>query len=170
MKLRSTIILMTTFAVVSDAILIPFYPQFFAARYGVTSPVHAGAYVAFISIVVMLTLPLWARIAKRIDAMHLLVYTQCAAGVLSVASYFAPTVALFWVLSLAMFMCKSSYLLMYPYMMRLEPKESHAHTIGVLSVVVHFGAIAGAVAGGFVMQVWDAHHCIFAMAAGDFVQ
>ncbi|HKR46066.1 MAG TPA: MFS transporter [Paraburkholderia sp.] len=170
MKLRSTIILMTTFAVVSDAILIPFYPQFFAARYGVTSPMHAGAYVAFISIVVMLTLPLWARIAKRLDAMHLLVYTQCAAGVLSVASYFAATVPLFWVLSLAMFMCKSSYLLMYPYMMRLEAKESHAHTIGVLSVVVHFGAIAGAVAGGFVMQVWDAHHCIFAMAAGDFVQ
>ncbi|WP_233888490.1 MFS transporter [Paraburkholderia flagellata] len=170
MKLRSTIILMTTFAVVSDAILIPFYPQFFAARYGVTSPVHAGAYVAFISIVVMLTLPLWARIAKRLDAMHLLIYTQCAAGVLAVASYFAQTVALFWVLSLVMFMCKSSYLLMYPYMMRLEAKESHVHAIGVLSVVVHFGAIAGAVAGGFVMQVWDAHHCIFAMAAGDFVQ
>lgn len=170
MNLRNTIILMTTFAVVSDAILIPFYPQFFAARYGVTSPVHAGAYVACISIVVMLTLPVWARIAKRLDAMHLLVYTQCAAGVLSLASYFAATVPLFWVLSLAMFMCKSSYLLMYPYMMRLEAKEAHAHTIGVLSVVVHFGAIAGAVAGGFVMQVWDAHHCIFAMAAGDFVQ
>ena len=31
MKLRNMIILMTTFAVVSDAILIPFYPQFFAA-------------------------------------------------------------------------------------------------------------------------------------------
>lgn len=170
MKLRNMIILMTTFAVVSDAILIPFYPQFFAARYGVTSPVHAGAYVAFISIVVMLTLPVWARIARRLDAMHLLVYTQCAAGALSMASYWATTLPLFWVLSLAMFMCKSSYLLMYPYMMRLEPKESHAHTIGLLSVVVHFGAIAGAVAGGFVMQVWSAHTCIFAMAAGDFAQ
>ncbi|OLL28563.1 MFS transporter [Burkholderia sp. SRS-W-2-2016] len=170
MTLRNMIILMTTFAVISDAILIPFYPQFFAARYGVTSPVHAGAYVAFISIVVMLTLPVWARVAKRLDAMHLLVYTQFAAGVLSLASYWAPTVPLFWVLSLAMFMCKSSYLLMYPYMMRFEPKESHAHTIGLLSVVVHFGAIAGAVAGGFVMQVWSAHSCIFAMAAGDFAQ
>jgi DHA1 family multidrug resistance protein-like MFS transporter len=170
MKLRNMIILMTACAVISDAILIPFYPQFFAARYGVTSPMHAGAYVAFISIVVMLTLPVWARVAKRLDAMHLLVYTQCAAGVLSVASYWAPSVPLFWVLSLAMFMCKSSYLLMYPYMMRLEAKESHAHTIGVLSVVVHFGAIAGAVAGGFVMQLWDAHACIFAMAAGDFAQ
>jgi len=170
MKLRNMIILMTAFAVISDAVLIPFYPQFFAARYGVTSPVHAGAYVAFISIAVMLTLPVWARVAKQLDAMHLLVYTQFAAGMLSIASYWAPTVSVFWVLSLAMFMCKSSYLLMYPYMMRLEDKSSHAHTIGVLSVVVHFGAIAGAAAGGFVMQVWSAHACIFAMAAGDFAQ
>ncbi|CAB3774500.1 MFS transporter [Paraburkholderia humisilvae] len=170
MKLRSMLILMTICAVISDAVLIPFYPQFFAARYGMTSPVHAGAYVAFISIIVMLTLPAWARIAKRFDAMHLLVYTQCAAGVLSIASYWAPTLPLFWVLSLAMFMCKSSYLLTYPYLMRLEPAESHAHTIGLLSVVVHFGAIAGAAAGGLVMQVWDAQTCIFAMAAGDFAQ
>ncbi len=170
MKLRNMIIMMTAFAVISDAVLIPFYPQFFTARYGVTSPVHAGAYVAFISIAVMLTLPVWARIAKRLDAMHLLVYTQFAAGTLSIASYWAPTVPLFWLLSLAMFMCKSSYLLMYPYMMRSEDKASHAHTIGVLSVVVHFGAIAGAAAGGFVMQVWSAHACIFAMAAGDFAQ
>ncbi|WP_084168733.1 MFS transporter [Paraburkholderia acidipaludis] len=168
--MRYQLILMTTFAVVSDAILIPFYPQFFAARYGVTSPVHAGAYVAFISIVVMLTLPLWARVAKRLDAMHLLVATQCAAGLLSLASYWAPTLPLFWLLSLAMFMCKSSYLLTYPYMMRLEAKETHAHTIGTLSVVVHFGAIAGAAAGGLVMQLWDARSCIFAMAAGDFAQ
>ena len=32
MTLRNTIILMTVFAVISDAILIPFYPQFFASR------------------------------------------------------------------------------------------------------------------------------------------
>lgn len=170
MNLRNTIITMTTFAVISDAVLIPFYPQFFAARYGVASPLHAGAYIACISIVVMLTLPLWARITRRLDAMHLLVYTQCAAGMLAIASYFATTVTMFWVMSLGMFMCKSSYLLMYPYLMRLEPKESHAHTIGVLSVVVHFGAILGAAAGGFVMQVWKAPDCIFAMAAGDFAQ
>ncbi|MGV2290649.1 MFS transporter [Trinickia sp. YCB016] len=168
--MRGAIILMTAFAVISDAILIPFYPQFFAARYQLTNPVHAGAYVAAISIAVMLTLPLWARIAKRLDAMHLLVYTQFAAGVFSVLSYWAPSVPAFWALSLAMFMCKSSYLLMYPYLMRLEEKAAHANTIGLLSVVVHFGAILGAVVGGFVIQTWGADKCIFAMAAGDFVQ
>lgn len=170
MTLRLTIILMTTFAVISDAILIPFYPQFFASRYGLDSPVHVGAYVAAISIAVMCTLPFWARVAKRVEPLHLLVYTQFAAGTFSLLSDWAPDVVTYWVLSMLMFMCKSSYLLMYPYMMRLTPKEQHAATVGILSVVVHFGAIFGAVVGGFVLQTWGPRASIIAMAAGDFFQ
>jgi DHA1 family multidrug resistance protein-like MFS transporter len=170
MNLRFHIITMTVLAVISDAILIPFYPQFFSARYGIDSAVHVGAYVAAISLAVMCTLPIWARVAKRIEPLHLLVYTQCAAGTFSVLSNWAPDIVSFWVLSMLMFMCKSSYLLMYPYMMRLTPKELHASTIGILSVTVHFGAIFGAVVGGFVMQAWGPRACILAMAAGDFFQ
>lgn len=170
MTLRFYIILMTTFAVISDAILIPFYPQFFASRYGLESPVHVGAYVAAISIAVMCTLPIWARVAKRVEPLHLLVYTQFAAGTFSLLSDWAPSVVTYWVLSMLMFMCKSSYLLMYPYMMRLTPKDQHAATVGILSVVVHFGAIFGAVVGGFVLQTWGPRASIVAMAAGDFFQ
>jgi len=170
MTLRNTIILMTVFAVISDAILIPFYPQFFASRYGLDSPVHVGAYVAAISIAVMCTLPFWARVAKRVEPLHLLVYTQCAAGTFSLLSDWAPDVVMYWVLSMLMFMCKSSYLLMYPYMMRLTPKDQHAATVGTLSVVVHFGAIFGAVVGGLVLQTWGPRASIVAMAAGDFFQ
>ena len=170
MTLRLYIILMTAFAVISDAILIPFYPQFFASRYGLDSPVHVGAYVAAISIAVMCTLPLWARVAKRVEPLHLLVYTQFAAGTFSLLSDWAPDVVTYWVLSMLMFMCKSSYLLMYPYMMRLTPKAQHAATVGILSVVVHFGAIFGAVVGGFVLQTWGPRASIVAMAAGDFFQ
>ncbi|WP_104654775.1 MFS transporter [Ralstonia insidiosa] len=170
MTLRNTIILMTVFAVISDAILIPFYPQFFASRYGLDSPVHVGAYVAAISIAVMCTLPLWARVAKRVEPLYLLVYTQFAAGTFSLLSDWAPNVVTYWVLSMLMFMCKSSYLLMYPYMMRLTPKAQHAATVGTLSVVVHFGAIFGAVVGGLVLQTWGPRASIVAMAAGDFFQ
>lgn len=170
MTLRNTIILMTVFAVISDAILIPFYPQFFASRYGLDSPVHVGAYVAAISIAVMCTLPIWARVAKRVEPLYLLVYTQFAAGTFSLLSDWAPDVVTYWVLSMLMFMCKSSYLLMYPYMMRLTPKEQHAATVGILSVVVHFGAIFGAVVGGLVLQTWGPRASIVAMAAGDFFQ
>jgi predicted MFS family arabinose efflux permease len=170
MNLRFYVIAMTAFAVVSDAILIPFYPQFFLERYQLGSSVHVGAYVAAISIAVMCTLPFWARVARRVEPLNLLVYTQFAAGTFSVLSNWAPDIASYWVLSMLMFMCKSSYLLMYPYMMRLTPKEQHAGTIGLLSVVVHFGAIFGAVAGGFVLQTWGTTGSIFAMAAGDFFQ
>lgn len=170
MTLRTHIIVMTAFAVVSDAILIPFYPQFFSLRYGMDSSVHVGAYVAAISIAVMCTLPLWARLARRVEPLHLLVWTQLAAGTFSVASNWAPDVAWYWGLSMLMFMCKSSYLLMYPYLMRLTPKAEHAGVVGTLSVVVNFGAILGAVVGGFVLSEWGATGSIMAMAAGDFFQ
>ncbi len=170
MTLRHAIVAMTLLAVISDAILIPFYPQFFAQRYGTTSAVHAGAYVAAISIAVMTTLPCWARITRHIDAMHLLVFTQFAAGVLSLASYWAPSLWTYWVLSLLMFACKSSYLLMYPYLMRRELPGDQRRTIGLLSVVVHFGAILGAIASGAVIEAWGVRICIVAMAAGDLGQ
>lgn len=168
--LRATLIAMSACAVVSDAILIAFYPHFFERRYGVTSAVHVGAYIAAISIAVMCTLPLWARVARRVETLHLLLVTQGAAGALCALSWFADGVAGFWVLSMLMFMCKSSYLLMYPYLMRLEPAESHGHTIGLLSVVVHVGGIFGAVAGGATLQHFGPAACLGLMAAGDFAQ
>lgn len=168
--LRPAIVAMSALAVVSDAILIAFYPHFFERRYGVTSAFHVGAYIAAISIAVMCTLPLWARVARRVETMHLLLITQGAAGTLCVLSWYADSVLGYWVLSMLMFTCKSSYLLMYPYLMRMQPPETHAHTIGLLSVVVHFGGILGAVAGGVALQHFGPAACVGLMAAGDFAQ
>ena len=170
MTLRATILLMSAFGVISDSILIAFYPQFFAERYGVTSSVHVGAYIAAISIAVMCMLPVWARVARRIETMHLLVYTQLAAALFCVASAWAPTVEAYWLLTMLMFMTKASYLLMFPYLMRLEAPDKHAVVIGMLSVVIHIGAIFGAAAGGLALQVFGPRFCIGLMAAGDFAQ
>lgn len=168
--LRRAIVFMSAFAVISDAVLIAFYPQFFESRYGITSEFHVGAYIAAISIAVMFTLPLWAGVARRVETMQLLLVTQCAAGLLCLASAFAETLAGYWVLSMLMFMCKSSYLLMYPYLMRLEKPEDHGHTIGLLSVVVHLGGIFGAVAGGWLLQSVEPAACLWLMSGGDFAQ
>lgn len=168
--LRTAIVAMSACAVVSDAVLIAFYPQFFERRYGVTSALHVGAYVAAISIAVMCTLPLWARLARRIDTLRLLLFTQGAAGTLCLASGLADDVLGYWLLTIPMFMCKSSYLLMYPYLMRMQPPATHAHTIGLLSVVVHVGGILAAGAGGHVMQHAGPAACVGLMAAGDFAQ
>lgn len=168
--LRNSVIAMSALACFSDAVLIAFYPQFFAQRYGVLSELHTGAYVACISLAVMVAFPLWARVARRVETLHLLVWTQAAAGVLCLLSTQATQLWQYWVLSMAMFVCKSSYLLMYPYLLRLQSTEQHAGTVGVLSVVVHLVGIAGAAVGGGLLQSWGATGCLVFMAAGDFLQ
>jgi predicted MFS family arabinose efflux permease len=69
-----------------------------------------------------------------------------------------------------MIVFKGSYLLMYPYVMSLEDQKNHTQTIGMLSVVVHFGAILGAVVGGLVLQVLEPRDMFVVMALGDFLQ
>ena len=170
MRLKHGLILMTLFAVISDALLIPFYPQFFQQRYGEGSPWHVGAYVAFISIVVMCVFPFWVRMARRFETLHILQITQGIAAALCLASYWASGVASYWVLSMAMFAFKSSYLLNFPYLMRTETDATRAGTIGLLSVVAHLGVVLGAVAGGAVIEHWGVRECVLLMALADVVQ
>ncbi|TWI52715.1 putative MFS family arabinose efflux permease [Pseudomonas duriflava] len=170
MNLRLCLIVMTALAVITDNMLIPFYPQYFANRFGNPKPEQVGAYLAAICVIVMFAFPLWARLAKRIHPIRILIWTQLAAGLLCVACYTIDSLPVFWVVSLIMVVFKGSYLLMYPYVMSLEHKESHTQTIGTLSVVVHFGAILGAAVGGLVLQALEIGEVFLIMALGDFVQ
>ncbi|WP_020681818.1 MFS transporter [Marinobacterium rhizophilum] len=168
--LKAWLIGMTLVAVISDSMLIPFYPQFFADVYGIDEPQAVGLYLAAVCLAVMLSYPLWARLSRRVPALCLLIPTQAAAGVLSLLCYGADTIMGFWILSLAMVAFKGSYLLIYPLIMRLESPERHGNTIGLLSVVVHFGAIFGALAGGFVLQLLEPRQAFMIMTGGDFIQ
>lgn len=170
MSLRLAILIMSAFGVISDSILIAFYPQFFAERYGITSPVHVGAYIAAISIAVMCALPFWAKLTRRIETLHLLWMTQAVAGTLAVASAWAQTIEVYWLLTMAMFVTKASYLLLFPYLMRLEKPEDHGMVIGLLSVVIHIGAIFGASVGGLVLESVGPKMCMWVVGAGDFSQ
>ncbi|WP_026596544.1 MFS transporter [Methylohalobius crimeensis] len=168
--LKFFLIAMTVVAVMSDSMLVPFYPHFFATVFSITDPRYVGAYIAACCFVVMLAFPFWAKVASKIPPLKLLVYTQFAAGVLSISCYYASTVVEFWLLSLAMLVFKGSYLLIYPFVMSMEDKEKHGGTIGLLSVIVHFGTILGALLGGTVLQLFEPRRVFVVMAAGDFIQ
>lgn len=170
MILRIAILIMSACGVISDSILIAFYPQFFEMRYGLTSPVHVGAYIAAISIAVMCALPFWARLTRRIETLHLLWITQFLAGSLAIASAHAPTVQVYWVLTMLMFIMKASYLLLFPYLMREEKSENHGLVIGMVAVVVHVGAIFGASVGGSALEHLGPEASMYLMSVGDFVQ
>ena len=170
MGLRFWLIAMSAVAVVADTMLLPFYPQYFAARFGITDPQHTGLYTAAICLVAMLALPLWTRLVRPGGTLRLLLWTQLAAGLLCIACSLVSQLWLFWALSLAMIAFKASYLLIYPYMMEGIAEAEHSHTIGLLSIVVHFGHIAGAVAGGMVLSFWPIEQAFLLMAIGDLVQ
>src|SRR5690606_36514474 len=170
MTIRLAIIIMSALGMMSDTVLIGFYPQFFDMRYGNTDQVHTGMYVAAISIAVMCTLPIWVRVAKRFEPMSLIGFTQCIAGLLCLSAIWAGTLTPYGVLTMLMFMFKSSYLLMFPYLMRIVNSDEHSRTIALLSVVVHISGILAAASGGYILQHLGASAALVLMAAGDFGQ
>jgi MFS transporter, DHA1 family, multidrug resistance protein len=169
-SVKTILILMTAAAVVSDAVLMPFYPQFFAERFAINDTAYVGNYIACICIAVMLAFPLWANLAKRIDDVYLLLIGQTGATLLAIGCFYVDSLLQFWCVSLAMFVCKASYLLIYPLIMRLESAEQQEQTIGIVSVIVHLGFIVGALVGGYVLQFHRAEVIYWYIAAGDFAQ
>jgi predicted MFS family arabinose efflux permease len=168
--LKFFLVAMITVSVVSDSMLLPFYPQFFASAFAVSAPQQVGFYLSAICFVVMLAFPVWAAVAKAVPVLRLLVYTQFAAGVLSILCYSTESLGQFWQVSLLMMLFKASYLLIYPFVMSLESEQQHSHTIAILSVIAHLGAIFGAALGGFILQLLEARQAFLVMAVGDFVQ
>ncbi len=170
MKLKSFLILMTLVAVVSDYLLHPFYPQFFELQFGMTDPKIVGYYFAAICFMVMIAFPFWAYVSKKVAELNILVYTQLVAGILALYCYQTTSYITFWIVSLVMILFKGSYLLVYPYILKIITKEEHPSTIGLLSVVVHLGGILGAIIGGITVDYINPKHIFLIMAGGDFVQ
>lgn len=170
MTLRRALIGMTLLAVLGDSLLMPFYPQYFAERFGELRSEQVGLYLAAVCLVAMLALPVWVRLARHAHPLRLLILGQLLAGVLALACAAIDRQWLFWPVSLAMIAFKASYLLMYPYVMGLVGTDQQVRTIGLLSVVVHLGAIAGATLGGGVLHYLSPARMFVLMGLMDFVQ
>ncbi|WP_396587901.1 MFS transporter [Bermanella sp. R86510] len=170
MKLKHALILLTLISVVADTMLLPFYPQFFAQAFNYDSAQHVGYYIAACCFTVMFAFPIWARIARYINELHLWVYTQIIAGCLGIACFYSESLIGFWIASQSMLLFKASYLLIYPFVMRLEDNDKHLGVVGLFSVLMHFGAIGGAVLGGFILEFMQAKDLYLIMAASDALQ
>lgn len=170
MKLKHCLILLTIISVVADTMLLPFYPQFFQQAFGAESTQHVGYYIAACCFTVMVTFPFWARLARKVDELHIWVYTQLAAACLGLYCYHASSLVEFWIASQLMLAFKASYLLIYPFAMRLEDKDKHLGVVGLFAVLLHFGAIGGALLGGFILQYLDPRDVYLVMPLSDLLQ
>lgn len=170
MNLKYCLIALTLISVVCDTLVLPFYPQFFAESFLVNDPKHIGYYVATCCVTVMVMFPVWAKVARYLNEVHIWVYSQIIAGALGIACYLATDLVSFWVVSQLMLVFKASYLLIYPYVMRLEQQDSRINIAGLFAVLMHFGAIGGALIGGTILDWVNARFLYLIMAAGDATQ
>jgi len=168
--LKLGLILLTLISVVADTMLLPFYPQFFAQEFAVTSSQHVGAYIAVTCLTVMLAFPLWARVARKVEELHLWVVTQIFACCLGILCFYTTDLVSFWLVSQLMLVFKASYLLIYPYVLRLEDKNKHLRIVGLFAVLMHFGGIGGALLGGTLLEHVSAKSVFLIMAASDAIQ
>ena len=168
--LKSSLVLLTIISVVCDTMILPFYPQFFSAQFGLQSSNHIGAYIAVCCITVMCAFPVWAKIAQHVHELYLWVITQIMAGLLGVACFYSENVWSFWLLSQLMLVFKASYLLIYPFVLSIEEKQQHLGVVALFSVLLHFGGIGGALLGGLIIQSIEPRFLYLVMAAGDCLQ
>lgn len=170
MSLKTSLIVLTIVSVIADTMLLPFYPQFFQQAFQYDSAQHVGFYIAACCFTVMTAFPLWAKVARRVHELHLWVVTQIIAACLGIACYFSTSLIEFWILSQLMLVFKASYLLIYPFVMRLEEKDKHLGMVGLFSVLMHFGGIGGALLGGTVLQYFNPRDVYLMMAGSDLLQ
>ena len=170
MSIRLCLILLILVADISDTLLLPFYPQFFSKVFDVNSPQHVGAYIAACCFVVMFSFPIWAKVAKYINELHLWLYTQMISAVLAIACFYTDSINGFWFLSLLMLFFKASYLLVYPYIIKQEQKDKHLAMVGLFAVILHFGSIAGAFFGGIILTSDNPQNAYLVMASTDVIQ
>lgn len=170
MKVRNFLIIMTLVAVVSDYLLHPFYPYFFKSQFGITDPKAVGFYFSTVCATVMIAFPMWAWISKGKSELRILVYTQLIAGALAASCFFITSYVYFWIVSLSIIVFKGSYLLVYPFILRITKKEEHTNIIGLLAVIIHCGSVLGAVFGGMLIDWLSPAWIFIGMAAGDLIQ
>lgn len=169
-RLKLALVALTLISVVADTMLLPFYPHFFSQVFSVDSPQHVGWYIAACSLTVMTAFPFWSRVARHIDELHLWVVTQLIAAVLGVLCYRSTSLLEFWLLSQTMLVFKASYLLIYPYVMRLEDGRSRIGVAGLFSVLMHFGGIGGALLGAATLDLLEPRSIYLIMASADVLQ
>ncbi|WPQ61034.1 MFS transporter [Chitinophaga sancti] len=168
--MRNFLIIMTLVAVVSDYLLHPFYPHFFKSQFGITDPKAVGFYFSTVCATVMIAFPIWAWISKGKSELRILVYTQLIAGALAASCFFITSYIHFWIVSLSIIVFKGSYLLVYPFILRITKKEEHTNIIGLLAVIIHCGSVLGAVFGGMLIDWLSPAWIFIGMAAGDLIQ
>jgi MFS transporter, DHA1 family, multidrug resistance protein len=162
------VLFMAFAATVGESLIVPFYPQFFNSVSGIKDPDFTGKYLTICRVAFVAAYPIWAFISKKIPVFSLLVFTLGSAGIAGIYSAFTENFTLFCCISVLMTAFKSSYMLLYPFIVNTGGPTSR--TITTTGIIVHAGFILAAVSGGLLFEYISPQKILLISALLDFIQ
>jgi MFS family permease len=168
--LRQLLYITALLAVLADSMLIPFYPQFFEQVYQEHSLLVTGIFIAICRIAMIISFPFWSWLTKRMDPLKILTYTQGIAGLVCIVCSFASTLTYFFLCTILIELLKSSYLLIYPYLVKTSAKEKRAAAISGISIILNMGIVISTLLGGYFIEYLEPRHILIVVGCMDILQ
>lgn len=168
--IRKLLYTMALMAVLADSMLIPFYPQFFEQVYQEHSLLLTGIFIAICRLAMIISFPFWSWLTKHVDPLKILSFTQGGAGIICIICSFTTTLNYFFVCTIVIELLKSSYLLIYPYLVKTSGKEKRVAAISGISIILNMGIVLSTLTGGYFMEYLEPRHTLILVGCMDILQ
>lgn len=170
LTVRKLIYTTALLAVLADSMLIPFYPQFFEQVYQEHSLFVTGSFIAVCRLAMIASFPFWSWLTQKVNPLKILSFTQGTAGVMCILCSFANTLSYFFFCTILIELLKSSYLLIYPYLVKTSTKEKRAAAISGISIILNSGIILSTLLGGYFIEFLQPRYILIAVGIMDILQ
>ncbi|MBO8164007.1 MAG: MFS transporter [Brevibacillus sp.] len=154
----------------TEVLLSPFYPQFFRKVFGIEDYAYTGFYIFVCRLTVVLCSPLWGFLSRRFDPKYLLFVGQAGTAVLTALMATASSAGQFLAITVVLLFFKSSYMLIYPLIVRLGGGRNNAATAATVHAVYHTAIILSTLAGAWMMDLHRPLAVFYIAALADAVQ
>ncbi|MEJ2418136.1 MAG: MFS transporter [Exilibacterium sp.] len=144
----------------ADALLAPYYPQYFLAVYGIDDPQYVALLIASCRFVMVFAYPLWAILSKKVSTFALLVVTQGISGGVILSAIWAPNEQVFLLLAMVHVAFKSSTLLLYPLIVHWAGQERRTNAVSGYGFITHLAAVIAALVGGYFLMFFDPRYLL----------
>lgn len=155
--------------VFTEVALSPFYPQFFEKVFSIHDLEYTGYYIFVARLTVVIAAPVWGLLAKRYEVKHLLYTGQWISALMLVGMGASGNAEQFLLFTVLLLIGKSSFLLIYPWLIQVGGQEQSASIAGRYHAVFHSSIILATLMGSWLIKLNNPLDIFYILAISDLV-
>lgn len=167
---RNLLLLAGFLAMFAESILSPFYPLFFREVFNSSNIVTTGFYISLCRVVVIVFAIIWGLLAKKYNGLYIVMFGQFFGAVFSLVCTQSLSVHQFFIFSLLMVAFKSSYVLLYPLLIKYTTKSSKAQSVALTYGLMSSALLLSAFVGSFLIKIAKPLYIFYFIAIFDIIQ